>query len=156
DGNGGSDQADLGAGNDTFTWDPGDGSDTINGADGLDTMVFNGAGVADTVDLSANGDRLRFFRNPGNITMDTGGVERVAFNALGGADAVTVGALTGTDVTNVDLNLASTLGGTTGDGKPDTVEVDGTNGNDALTVAGGPDDVTVSGLSATVDIQHAE
>jgi Ca2+-binding RTX toxin-like protein len=156
DGNGGSDQAALGAGGDTFVWDPGDGSDTIEGDDGQDTMVFNGAAGADTVDLSANGDRLRFFRNPGNITMDTHGVERVAFNALGGNDATTVGDLTGTDVTNVDLNLAGTIGGTTGDGKPDSVEVDGTNGDDAITVAGGPDDVTVSGLAATVDLQHAD
>ena len=119
DGNGGSDLAGLGAGGDTFVWDPGDGSDTIEGDDGQDTLVFNGAAAADTVDLSANGDRLRFFRTPGNITMDTHGVERVAFNALGGADAITVGDLTGTDVTDVDLNLAGTLGGTTGDGQPD-------------------------------------
>jgi Ca2+-binding RTX toxin-like protein len=156
DGNGGNDQAALGAGGDSFVWDPGDGSDTIEGGDGQDTMVFNGAAAAETVDLSPNGDRLRFFRNPGNITMDTHGVERVAFNALGGADAVTVGDLTGTDVTNVDLNLAGTLGGTTGDGQTDHVVVDGTNGNDALTVAGGANDVTVSGLAATVDLQHAE
>ena len=156
DGNGGNDLAGLGAGSDTFVWDPGDGSDTIEGDDGQDTLVFNGAAAADTVDLSANGDRLRFFRTPGNITMDTHGVERVAFNALGGADAITVGDLTGTDVTDVDLNLAGTLGGTTGDGQPDSVVVDGTNGNDALTVAGGAADVSVSGLAATVDLQHAE
>ena len=31
--------------------------------------------------------------------MDTAGVERVDFNALGGADMVTVSDLTGTDVT---------------------------------------------------------
>jgi Ca2+-binding RTX toxin-like protein len=156
DGNGGADMAGLGAGSDTFVWDPGDGSDIIEGDDGQDTLVFNGAAAAETVDLSANGDRLKFFRNPGNITMDTHGVERVAFNALGGADAIHVGDLTGTDVTGVDLNLAGTLGGTTGDGQPDSVVVDGTNGNDTLTVAGGADDVSVSGLAAAVDIQHAE
>jgi len=156
DGNGGNDQASLGAGGDSFVWDPGDGSDTIEGDGGQDTMVFNGAAASETVDLSANGDRLRFFRNPGNITMDTHGVERVAFNALGGADTVTVNDLTGTDVTNVDLNLAGTLGGTTGDGQTDHVVVNGTNGDDALTVAGGADDVTVGGLAATVDLQHAE
>ena len=82
DGNGGNDQAALGAGDDTFVWDPGDGSDTIEGQDGTDTMVFNGAAAAEQVDLSANGNRLRFFRSPGNITMDTHGVERVDFNAL--------------------------------------------------------------------------
>jgi hypothetical protein len=156
DGNGGSDRAALGAGDDTFTWDPGDGSDTINGEDGRDTMVFNGAGVADTVDLSANGDRLRFFRNPGNITMDTGGVEFVDFNALGGADNVTVNDLTGTDVTSVGLDLAGTPGGTTGDGQIDHVVVNGTDGADAATVAGVPGDVSATGLAPAVELTHAE
>ena len=40
--------------------------------------------------LSANGNRLRFFRDIGTITMDTAGVERVDLNALGAADLVTV------------------------------------------------------------------
>jgi Ca2+-binding RTX toxin-like protein len=156
DGNGGNDRAALGAGGDTFVWDPGDGSDTIEGEDGTDTLVFNGAAAADTVDLSANGDRLRFFRNPGNITMDTHEVERVLFNALGGADAVTVSDLTGTGVTSVDLDLAGALGGTTGDGQTDRVVVNGTNGDDAIAVAGGAGDVSVTGLAATVELLHAE
>jgi Ca2+-binding RTX toxin-like protein len=156
DGNGGNDRAALGAGDDTFVWDPGDGSDTIDGDDGRDTLVFNGAGVADTVDLSANGNRLRFFRNPANITMDTGGVERVLFNALGGADNVTVNYLTSTDVTSVDLDLAGTLGGTTGDGQTDRVVVNGTARHDAATVAGGAGDVSVTGLAPTLELLHAE
>src|SRR5204862_4425702 len=114
---GGNDAALLGAGDDTFVWDPGDGSDTIEGGDGIDTMRFNGASIAEQVDLSANGNRLRFFRTQANITMDTAGVERVDFNALGGADAVRVGDLTGTDVGSVNLDLASTLGGAEGDGQ---------------------------------------
>jgi len=156
DGNGGNDRAALGAGSDIFVWDPGDGSDTIDGEDGRDTLVFNGAAAAETVDLSANGNRLRFFRNPGNITMDTGGVERVVFNALGGADNVTVDNLAGTDVTQVDLDLAGTLGGTTGDGQVDRVVVNGTNGNDAFTVAGVAGDVNVSGQAPAVELLHAE
>ena len=88
----------MGNGDDTFVWDPGDGSDTVEGQNGTDTMVFNGATVAEQVDLSANGSRLRFFRTSGNITMDTDGVELVDFNALGGADVVTVNDLSGTDV----------------------------------------------------------
>jgi Ca2+-binding RTX toxin-like protein len=90
DGNKGNDIALLGAGDDTFVWDPGDGSDTVEGEDGSDTMVFNGANIAERVDLSANGNRLRFFRDIGTITMDTDGVETVDFNALGGTDTVTV------------------------------------------------------------------
>ena len=75
--------ASMGTGDDTFTWDPGDGSDTVEGQNGNDTMVFNGADVAEQIDLRANGNRLRFFRDSGPITMDTAGVERVDFNALG-------------------------------------------------------------------------
>jgi Ca2+-binding RTX toxin-like protein len=156
DGNGGSDSAGLGAGSDTFVWDPGDGSDTIEGDDGRDTLVFNGAAASETVDLSANGDRLRFFRNPGNITMDTHGVERVAFNALGGADTVAIHDLAGTDVSQVDLDLAGALGGSTGDGQTDRVVLDGTNGDDAVSVAGDASDVNVTGLAPTVNLLHAE
>ena len=50
--------------------------------------------------------------------MDTAGVERVDFNALGGADIVTVNDLTGTDVTDVNVDLASTLGGAAAIARP--------------------------------------
>jgi Ca2+-binding RTX toxin-like protein len=153
DGNGGNDVADLGAGDDTFVWDPGDGSDTIEGSDGNDTMVFNGAAAAEQVNVSPNGDRLTFFRNPGNITMDAHGVENVDFNALGGADVVTVDDLTGTGVANVRVDLAGTLGGSAGDGAADRVVVNGTNGDDNIAVSG---DVTVSGLAATLEVLHPE
>jgi Ca2+-binding RTX toxin-like protein len=153
DGNAGNDIADLGAGDDTFVWDPGDGSDTVEGGDGNDTMVFNGAAASEQVTVSANGDRLTFFRNPGTVTMDTHGVENVDFNALGGADAVTVDDLTGTGVTNVRVDLAGTLGGSAGDGAADRVVVDGTNGDDQISVGG---DVDVTGLAAIVTVLHAE
>ena len=86
----------------------GDGGDTINGDDGRDTMVFNGAAASETVDLSANGNRLRFFRQPANITMDTGGVEFVTFNALGGADNVTVNNLITSKVSGPGFGLRVT------------------------------------------------
>ena len=156
DGNGGNDLALLGAGDDTFVWDPGDGSDTVEGQDGTDTMRFNGANVSEQVDLSANGSRLRFFRTQGNVTMDTAGVERVDFNALGGADLVTVNDLTGTDVTSVNVDLAGTLGGASGDGQPDRIVVNATNGNDAIDVSGDAGVVKVSGLAPTVKILHPE
>jgi hypothetical protein len=156
DGNRGSDIGLMGDGDDTFVWDPGDGSDVVEGQDGADTMVFNGAGVPEQVDLSANGSRLRFFRTQGNVTMDTAGVERVDFNALGGADTVTVNNLAGTDVTTVNVDLAGSLGGTTGDGQPDRVIVNATDGDDARDVSGDSADVKVSGLAATVRVLHTE
>jgi predicted lipoprotein with Yx(FWY)xxD motif/Ca2+-binding RTX toxin-like protein len=156
DGNKGNDLALMGAGDDTFVWDPGDGSDVVEGQDGADTMRFNGANVAEKFDLSANGSRLRFFRDVGNITMDTAGVERVDLNALGGADLVTVNDLRGTDVSSVNVDLAGALGGSAGDGAADQVVVNGTEGDDAIKVSGDASGVAVSGLQALVSIQHQE
>ncbi len=156
DGNGGNDVAFMGAGDDTFVWDPGDGSDKIEGQAGADAMLFNGAGGAEQMALSANANRLTFFRTQGNITMDTAGVEQVDVNALGGADLVTVNDLSATDVSSVNVDLAGTIGGTVGDGQPDRVVVNGTNANDAVDVSGDAQVVKVSGLTPTVSIFHPE
>jgi hypothetical protein len=156
DGNGGNDLGQLGAGDDTFVWDPGDGSDTIEGQAGTDTMLFNGANVDEQVVLSANGNRLKFFRTQANITMDTAGVENVDFNALGGSDLVTVNDLTGTDVSSVNVDLAGTLGGTTADGAADRVVVNATNGNDTINVTGDTAGVKESGLATGVKILHSD
>src|SRR5262249_56542927 len=105
----------MGDGDDVFVWDPGDGSDVVDGGAGrADTMRFNGAAAAEQFTLSPNGNRLRFFRDVGNITMDTVGVELVDVHALGGADLVTVDDLSGTDVSRVNVALAGSLGGTAG------------------------------------------
>jgi Ca2+-binding RTX toxin-like protein len=152
----GNDIAFLGGGNDTFVWNPGDGSDTIEGQDGTDAMVFNGANAGENVSLSANRGHLKFVRDVGNVTMDTHGVERVDFNALGGSDNITVNDLTGTDVTKVNLDLAGTLGGSTGDGALDNVTVNGTNGDDTISVAGNGSGADVTGLAAAVSIVHAD
>src|SRR5262249_4386941 len=111
----GDDGAFMGGGNDTLEWNPGDDNDTVEGQAGFDTMVFNGAPVAENIDISANGERVRFFRNIGSVTMDLDDVERIDVNALGGADTVVVNDLSGTDVTEVNLNLASTIDGSAGD-----------------------------------------
>jgi hypothetical protein len=108
------------------------------------------------VTLTANGHRLTFFRTPADITMDTNSVETVDFNALGGVDNVTVNDLTGTDVTQVNVDLAGTLGGSAGDGAADTVTVNGTNGDDTIHVDGSGSGVEVTGLATAVSIKHAE
>src|SRR5947209_1069958 len=98
DGNQGNDRVFLGAGDDVAQWDPGDGSDTIEGQDGTDTLVFNGSNIAEQMDISANGSRVRLTRDVANITMDLNGVEKINLNTLGGADKITVNDLTGTGV----------------------------------------------------------
>jgi hypothetical protein len=152
----GNDTATLGDGKDTFRWDPGDGSDVIEGQDGADTMLFNGAPLAENVTMTANEGRLTFFRDLAAITMDTNGVETVDFNALGGADNVTVNDLTGTDVTRTNIDLAGTLGGSAGDGALDNVVVSGTDGDDTINVDGSGSGADVTGLATTVSVNHPE
>jgi len=56
----------------------------------------------------------------------------------------------------VNVDLAGSLGGITGDGEADRVVVNGSNGEDAITVHGDAGGVKVSGLAATVGILHPE
>ena len=115
DGQQGNDTVNLGAGNDIFQWDPGDGSDLVEGGAGTDTMLFNGSNGAEIMEASANAGRLRFTRNLGTIQMDVNDVDTVDINALGNTDTIIVQNLAGTDVGEVNIDLAGTIGGTVGD-----------------------------------------
>src|SRR5262245_32640716 len=152
----GNDVASVGAGDDVFQWDPGDGSDTIEGQAGTDTMLFNGSAAAEIFEASANGSRLRLTRNIGNIVMDTNDLEIVDVNTLGSTDAVTVNDLSGTDVVEIDTDLAGTIAGTAGDGQADVITVNGTNGDDVIDVAGAGTSASVLGLPARVNITNSE
>lgn len=55
----------------------------------------------------ANGGRALFLRDIANVTMDMDDVERISFNALGGADSLVVGDMSGIDVNRVTVNLGS-------------------------------------------------
>jgi Ca2+-binding RTX toxin-like protein len=156
DGQQGNDVGFLGAGDDVFQWDPGDGSDVVEGQDGTDTMLFNGSAGAEIFEASANGQRLRFTRNLGNIVMDVDDVEAIDLKALGGTDTLTVNNLTGTDVVEIDANLAGTIGGTAGDGAADVVIVNGTNGADIVDVVGAGTSASVLGLPARVNVANSE
>jgi Ca2+-binding RTX toxin-like protein len=153
-GGSGNDAAFLGAGSDAFIWNPGDGSDLVEGQGGTDNMLFNGANIAEEVNIAANGSRVRFTRDIVNITMDLNDVEIVTFNALGGADGVTVNDLTGTDLTRVVVNLAATGGG--GDSAADTVTVNGTENADSINATGNANSVSVTGLVPQVVISGFE
>jgi Ca2+-binding RTX toxin-like protein len=153
DGQQGNDVALLGAGDDTFQWDPGDGSDVVEGQDGTDAMAFNGSNIAERMEVSANGERVRFTRDIATITMDLNDVESIVAKTLGGADTVIVGDLSGTDVVNVVSDLASSAGGD--DGLPDNVIADATNGDDVASVVGAGPNVQVSGLPALISVSGA-
>jgi len=148
----GDDIAFLGAGDDRFIWNPGDDNDEINGELGVDTLEFNGANVADTVDISAIGERARFFREPATVTIDMDRVERIEFNALGDADRIVVNDLTGTDVNFVHLNLAGDLATGLDDNVIDNVTVEGTDGRDLIAVRTVGGSTVVGGLAARGEI----
>jgi hypothetical protein len=156
DGNGGADIGLLGTGHDTFVWDPGDGSDIVEGQGGTDVLVFNGSGGSENFDFSANGQRFRFFRDLGNITMDTDGVEQVDLEALGGADNAVVNDLDGTDVTLANIDLEGVLGSGAGDGQLDNVTINGSNARDDFRVRRDGAIVDVVGLDPRVRIAHSE
>jgi Ca2+-binding RTX toxin-like protein len=150
----GNDLALMGTGNDTFQWEPGDGNDTLEGQGGTDLLRFFGSGAAESIDVSANGGRVRFFRNVANVLMDLDDMESIEFRALGGADSIVIGDLTGTDMAGIGLDLRGPNGG--GDGQADSITVNGTLGADAFGAAGDSGGVVVFGLATRIDISNQE
>jgi hypothetical protein len=154
DGNIGADEAQLGAGDDRFQWDPGDGSDIVEGQGGHDQLDFNGSNIGEQIQLSANGARLLLTRNVANITMDMDGLEEVNVRALDGADAITVNDLAGTDARTVDVDFDA-IGGT-GDGLADTVIVNGTAGADKVKLGNEAGALVVDGLATETRVSGGE
>ena len=150
----GTDVAKLGAGDDTFVWNPGDGSDTVDGQAGNDTLLFNGANVAENMNISANGTHALLSRDVGAVTMDLSNVETVDVGALGGADTITVNDLAKTAVRNVNIDLGAAGG--VGDGAVDTVVINATSASDTINVTNNNGVLTVTGLATTVTISHFE
>ncbi len=152
----GDDIALLGNGDDNFIWNPGDGSDTVEGQANADTLTMDLSNIAEKVELSANGGRLRLTRDVANITMDTNDVETVDLHELGGTDTITVDSLLGTDVTRVNADLAGTLGGSAGDGAADTVVVNGTDLADTVPVTASGGVVKAVNGPTSVFVSNAE
>jgi predicted ester cyclase len=150
DGNQGADTAYLGGGDDRFHWDPGDGSDLVEGEGGTDTLDFFGSNIGEQMAASANGPRVRFTRNIASIVMDLAEVERLAVRTFGGADVITVGDLTGTDLKAADVDLSGSTGG--GDGSPDIVNADGTDAADSVSFASSGETQSVEGLATRTSI----
>jgi Ca2+-binding RTX toxin-like protein len=153
DGQQGNDVGFLGAGDDTFQWDPGDGNDVIEGQGGRDEMLFNGSAANEIMAASANGGRVLFTRNVANIVMDLNDVEEIRANALGGADNLTVNDLSGTDVVDVTGDLAAPGG--VNDNAADNVIANATNGDDVAIVSGSGTNASVVGLAARINVAGA-
>ena len=148
----GTDTEVLGSGSDTAAWNPGEGNDAISGGPGRDTLAFNGSDADERMSLTADGTSAVFLRSPGTIRMDLDGVERLDLATLGGADAVTIGDLSGTALAVADIDLSSAA--RTGDA--DTVVVNGTDRPDRVDVAAHAGAVDVTGLRAETVVTGGE
>ncbi|MBB5207876.1 CHRD domain-containing protein [Chiayiivirga flava] len=156
DGNQGSDVLFLGDGDDTAAWQPGDGSDVVEGQGGDDVLLFAGSAAGEVIDIAANGQRLRFFRNIGAVSIDADGLEGVEYDALGGADTVVVNPLASTDVTRIALRLASAPGGDVGDAQTDHVSIVGGAGAESIAADAGTGTVVVAAGLTGVTITSME
>jgi Ca2+-binding RTX toxin-like protein len=146
----GEDSLMMGGGDDTLVWNPGDDSDLVDGEEGFDTMRFHGANVSETFDISALGGKVRLFRSVANVTMELDDVEAIDLPVRGGADLVRVNDLSGTELVEVNVDLAAVASG--GDLSPDHVVVHGTPGDDSVQVFGDASLVWVVGLATQVTI----
>jgi Ca2+-binding RTX toxin-like protein len=85
--------------------------------------------------------------------MDMDDTETIDFHAFGRAETIMVNDTSGTNVSEVKIDLAAGGGG---DGQVDTIVVNATNGDDAISVSSNNGVVTVSGLAAAVTISGFE
>ncbi len=152
-GDAGHDTALLGSGRDHFSWDPGDGSDVVDGQGGVDTLDFIGSNGAETMSLSPNGPGATFLRDLGGIRMDLTHIEALHLDALGGADNVTVGDMTGTSFRRADIDLSNAG---SGDGAADVVTVSGSPRADRARVAASGTRADVTGLRTETHITGAD
>ena len=77
----GNDNMNGGDGSDTFIWNPGDNNDQIEGgADDVDVLQFVGGNVPDDFTMSADGNRLRFERQSGDVVIDAADIEQIDAN----------------------------------------------------------------------------
>ena len=153
DGQQGNDAAALGAGDDSFAWDPGDGNDTVDGGAGVDTSRVNGSNANENMAVSANGSGARFTRDIASIVTDLTRVEKLRIGTSGGTDNVVVNDVSGSGLTDVDLDLAASGGG---DAAADTVTVTGTPGADSLVLTSDAASRAVTGLPARVSVAGFE
>jgi hypothetical protein len=140
----------------------------IDGGDGDDTVDLIGAARAENYGVTGFNGILTVFDPtappPGNVAAAAMNVEKLDLHALGGADTVTIGDLSGCSfeagcsagVNRVKVNLAAALGDGAGDGDADSVVVDGTAGRDEIDVRPTRGRAVVSGLAARIAIASSE
>lgn len=150
----GVDQIQLGDGNDVFQWNQKDWSEHVEGGSGLDRGEIIGVAGNEGISVNVNlgGLYVADFTGFGGPIVTVNDVEQLVLRPLGGADSVLVSDTTGTDLQQVTIDLAATVGGKTADAQSDTVQLIGGLGDNtiAATLVNGAIDVTGLPVAATV------
>jgi Ca2+-binding RTX toxin-like protein len=141
-GSGGNDLLDGGDDGDTLVTGLGQGDDRLEGGAGNDLAVVEGAEDDDRVIIGSDGQGNAIIEDDASgdtVTID--GVEALKFEGFGGDDTVSVGALSGTDVTNASVSIFGGAGNDTvlGENADRRLVVDGGSGNDILHGGSGND-----------------
>lgn len=155
DGQRGTDTEFLGSGSDHAIWLPGEGNDAIDGGTGNDTLLFNGANVNENFVVTADGPHAVLTRNVANIRMDLNNVDTLDLATFQGNDNVTLGDLSGTDLTQADIDLGAARG-SGADGQLDTITASGTDNADHARVTADESAVNVNGLPTDVHVSGAD
>jgi Ca2+-binding RTX toxin-like protein len=152
----GLDTIQLGDGNDRFQWSQPDASDVIEGGTGFDTGMDIGIAANQSIEVNFTGGTLRLFDwiGIGGPFVTLNDVERLEITPLGGADTVRVQNTNGSDLQQVAIDLASTVGGKVADTKSDYVWLAGGLGVDEIAATMTGSKITVTGLPVAVTVDH--
>jgi Ca2+-binding RTX toxin-like protein len=147
-GAGGADTIAMAGGSDLSLWSLGDGSDTVEGGTGSDTARFSSGGGL--FNVAAGTGRVFVSAGTGGAGGDTvtlNDVERLDLRASAFYNTVTVGDLSGTDVTKVTVDFA---------GANDVATAYASSANNALSVTAAGTTINVAGLPTLFSITHAD
>lgn len=131
-------------------------SDLVDGGTGQDTLEMQGSFASEAVSLSADAGHLVVLHELRD-RIDADSVEDVTWFGFGGldesgsGDQVAVNDLSGTDVVNFTPNVSSPSDSPAPTNSADQLTVRGTVGDDHITVSGSGANITVAGLTPTVN-----
>ena len=147
-GAGGADTITMLGGTDLSLWSLGDGSDVVEGGTGIDTARFSSTNGFFNVSASGSGKVFVAAGVGGTAEIVTlNDVEYLDLQASAFYNTVTVGDLSGSDVTKVTVDFA---------GANDFVAAHASGANNTLTVTAAGTTINVAGLPTLFSVTHAE
>jgi Ca2+-binding RTX toxin-like protein len=147
-GAGGADIISMLGGTDLSLWSLGDGSDVVEGGTGIDTARFSSTNGFFNVSASGSGKVFVAAGVGGGAEIvSLNDVERLDLRLSAFYNSVTVGDLSGSDVTKVTVDFA---------GANDFVAAHASGANNTLTVTAAGTTINVAGLPTLFSVTHAE